>query len=131
MSPMIDFTEDDLNRGKIVEPAWYRMTIGHLTEALSKNGDSTNWVYEDSKIIRNEETNDEKFAGVIIPIRFNSKAKGFTTGFLTVLLGEEVKPGVRYDMKAAEGKEIVAFVENDTYENRLVNRINHKYKAAK
>ena len=129
MSPILDFTEDDLSRGKVVEPAWYRMTIGHLTEALSKDGNSTNWVYEDSKIIRNEETGDEKFKGVIIPIRFNSKAKGFTVGFFTILLGEEIKPGMRIDMKAAEGKEIVAFVENDTYENRLVNRINHKYKA--
>jgi hypothetical protein len=43
----------------------------------------------------------------------------------------DVKAGTRFDLKSAEGRELDIFVENDTYQNRLVNRVNHKYRAPK
>lgn len=128
--PIIDFSQEDLLKGKIVNPAWYKMEIGHLTESLAKNGESTNWVYEDSKILCDADSGDTTNAGVTIPIRFNSKAKGFLVGFFNAL-GGDVAPGKRFELKEAEGKQIEVFVENDTYEGRLVNRINHKYRACR
>jgi hypothetical protein len=41
----------------------------------------------------------------------------------------DVKSGTRFDLKSSEGREIDVFVENDTYQNRLMNRVNHKYRA--
>ena len=43
--------------------------------------------------------------------------------------GVEVKAGTRFDLKSAEDRELDVFVENGTYQNRLVNRVNHKYRA--
>lgn len=129
--PMIDFTQDDLNRGKIVEPGWYILEIGNLEEKTSTKGDSTNWTFEDSKVVANAETGSTEFAGVPLAIRFNSKAKGFMIGFFSALLGEEVQPGQRFDLNAAVGKRIIANVINDTYDGRVVNKVDHKYRSYK
>jgi hypothetical protein len=48
-------------------------------------------------------------------------------GFLEAL-GYEVKAGARFDIAACAGKEIDAFIENNEYEGRISNRINHKYR---
>jgi hypothetical protein len=58
---------------------------------------------------------------------FNSKAVGFAVGFLQAF-GVEVKAGMRFDLKSAEKRELDVFVENDQYQGRLVNRVNHKYR---
>jgi len=59
---------------------------------------------------------------------FNSKAIGFAVGFLQSF-GVDVKAGTRFDLKSAEGREVDVFVENDTWQGRLVNRVNHKYRT--
>jgi len=135
--PIIEFSAEDLARGTIVPPAWYRVKIGRFQESLSKDGNSTNWVFEDSKIIRNADDGTTTFidangmekqsAGVPLAIRFNSKAKGFTEGLFRAL-GVDIQAGSRFELKNAEDKEVDVFVENDTYDGRIVNRINHKYR---
>lgn len=127
--PTINFQEKDLLRGKIVQPAWYRVRIDAVGEKLSKNGESTNYPVE-ATILRNADDGDESFAGVPLDWMFNSKAIGFAVGFLSAL-GIDVKSGARYDLNATAGKEIEVFVENDLYEGRTVNRVNHKYRAAR
>jgi hypothetical protein len=126
--PAISFDANDINRGKIVEPGNYVLEIGDLTEATSKNGDSTNWVFENSKIIQNADNGSVDFAGVPMAIRFNSKAKGFMIGFLAALSGEDVQPGARYELKQAEGKKIIAKIVNEAYEGRIINKIDHVYR---
>ena len=125
--PMIEFTEKEILRGTTVEPAWYRMRIESVGEAPSKDGGSTNFPVEGT-ILYNADTKDEKFAGVPVSWNFNSKAISFATGFLKAF-GVEIKPGVRFDLGSAEGKELDVMVENDTWQGRLVNRVNHKYRA--
>lgn len=123
----IEFSNDDILRGKIIEPGWYILELGQLDEKMSKDGNSTNWTF-DATILANAETGSTDFAGVPLAVRFNSKAKGFMVGFFSALMGEEVKAGQRFDLGSAVGKKIVANVINDTYEGRVVNKVDHKYK---
>lgn len=131
--PFVDFTESDLLRNKILPPAWYKLNIESVGDWLpSKNGNSNNCLMN-CIILSNADTNEtEGIAGVPVYIQLNDspKARGFIEAFLRGL-GVEVQPGVRYDIKAAEGKDIIAFVENETYEGRVRNRINHKYRVPK
>lgn len=130
--PVISFSDRDLLRGKIVTPAWYRVTINSVGEAPAKasdKGPSTNYPVE-ATINFNGDTGDTEFKGVPLDWNFNSKAIGFAVGFLQSF-GVDVKSGTRFDLKSAEGREVDVFVENDTYQGRLVNRVNHKYRTPK
>ena len=124
--PVISFSQRDLLRGKIITPAWYRVKIEGVTEKPSNDGGSTNYPVEGT-VIRNADTGDEEFTGVPIDWNFNSKAIGFAVGFLEAL-GISTEAQKRYDLANAAGHEIDVFIENDTYQGRLVNRVNHKYR---
>ena len=126
MSPIVSFGEEEFLRGKIVAPAWYLMRIDEVTEKPSKAGDSTNYVIE-GIILKNAQDDSTDYAGVPITWMFNSKAMGFMIGFLQSL-GVDVKPGMRIELAAAQGKELQVYVENKTFEGRLLNAVNHKYK---
>ena len=126
---IIQFGERDLLRGRIVTPGWYRMHIESVGEAPAKpseKGPSTNYPVEGT-ILFNGDTGDREFAGVPIDWNFNSKAIGFAVGFLESF-GVKVTAGTRFDLKSAEGRDLDVFVENDTWQNRPVNRVNHKYR---
>jgi len=125
--PIISFTEKDLLRGTVVEPAWYRLKIENIGEALSKDKNSTNYPVE-ATIIANADNGDARFANVPIEWNFNSKALGFTKGFLAAF-GVELKPGVRFDLANAAGKELDVFIENKEYEGRIINNVPHKYRT--
>lgn len=129
--PIIEFGERDLLRGKVVEPAWYRVRIESVGEAPAKEvagkTASTNFPVEGT-IMFNADTGETTYANVPLDWNFNSKAIGFAVGFLQAF-GVEVKPKTRFDLKSAEGRELDVYVENDTWQNRLINRVNHKYRA--
>lgn len=128
----VSYSDRDLLRGKVVTPAWYRVRVESVGEAPAKDqskGPSTNYPVEGT-ILFNGDTGDKEFANVPLDWNFNSKAMGFSVGFLQSF-GVEVKAGVRYDLKSAEGREIDVFVENDVYQGRQVNRVNHKYRPIK
>lgn len=130
--PFVEFGQRDLLRGKLVDPGWYRVKIESIGESPAKQsekGPSTNYPVEAS-ILFNGDTGDKTFTGVPIDWNFNSKAIGFAVGFLQAF-GVEVKAGTRFDLKSAEGREIDVYVENDTYQNRSVNRVNHKYRPVR
>lgn len=123
-----EFSKRDLNAGKIVTPAWYRMKIEEVTEKPSKDQQSTNWVTVGT-IIANADDGSTEFAEVPITWNFNSKALGFARGFLEAL-GITAELGKRYDPTAAVGQVLDVFVENGTYDGRIVNRVEHKYRKA-
>ena len=125
--PIISFSERDLMRGKIVEPAWYVVTINNIGEAPSKDGGSTNYPVEGS-IVKNADSGWEEYANVPLDWNFNSKAIGFAVGFLAAF-GVDVKAGARFDLANAVGKQVEVFVENGEWQGRMVNRVNHKYRA--
>ena len=131
MSTAVSFSDPDLLRGKIVTPAWYRVRIESVGEAPAKAAEgktpSTNYPVEGT-ILFDGDTGSTEFANVPIDWNFNSKAMGFAAGFLAAF-GVDVKAGVRYDLKSAENRELDVFIENDTWNNRPKNQVNHKYRA--
>jgi hypothetical protein len=133
MSTAVSFSDRDLLRGKIVTPAWYRVRIESIGEAPAKQAEgktpSTNYPVEGT-ILFDGDTGNTEYANVPIDWNFNSKAMGFAAGFLQAF-GVEIKAGVRYDLKSAEGRELDVFIENDTWNNRPKNQVNHKYRAPK
>src|SRR5215813_9283959 len=126
MSPIIEFDDADFMR-KVVEPAWYRVRVEDVTEALSKDGGSTNYNIE-STIRFNGDNGSTKYQGVIITWNINSKFKSAAIGFLSCF-GINAEPRKRYELANAIGKELDVFVENDTWQGRVVNRVNHKYRS--
>ena len=127
--PIVQFSDRDLLRGKVVEPGWYLVSIDNIGEAPSKDGGSTNYPVE-GMILRNADTGAEDFKGVPLDWNFNSKAIGFAVGFLAAF-GVDVKAGARFDLANAIGKTIEVFVENGEWQGRIVNRVNHKYRAVR
>jgi len=129
---MIAFSQRDLMKGKVIEPSWYRVKIESVGESpakVSDKGPSTNYPVE-ATIQFNGDNGDTKYATYPIDWNFNSKAIGFAVGFLEAF-GVEVKAGSRFNLKSAEGREVDVYVENDTYQGRVVNRVNHKYRKPK
>ena len=129
---VVSFSDSDLLRNKIVEPAWYVLNIQeHRTWTPTKDGQSNNCHF-DCVVVKNADNGNEDFAGVPIILQFNDKpgARGFIEGFLRGL-GVEVVAKQRYDLNSAVGKNIEAFVENDTFNGRIINRVNHKYRVAR
>ena len=127
---IIEFTKRDLLRGTVVEPAWYRMrieTVGEAPAKVSEKGPSTNYPVEGT-ILFNGDNGDTKYTGVPISWNFNSKAIGNAVGFLQSF-GVEVSDGKRFDLKSAEGRDLDVYVENGTYNNRIINRVEHKYRV--
>jgi hypothetical protein len=125
----IQFSDEDMKRDAVVEPAWYVLNIqNHRTWSPTKDGQSNNCHY-DTIIEKNADNGSVDFAGVPIVLQFNDKpgATGFIKAFLRGL-GVELQSKVRYDLNSAVGKKIEAFIENDTYNGRIVNRCNHKYR---
>ena len=95
---MLEFSDKDILRGKVISPDWYRVQIDEFEEKLSKDGQSTNFNYEGT-VISNASNGDTEFANVPVRWNFNSKAKGFMIGFLAVF-GITVEKGKRYDLSA-------------------------------
>lgn len=130
MSPMVKFTDKDLKRNTIVDPAWYVMMVDSVGEAPSSDNKSINYPVEGT-IIKNADNGSEKFAGVPVggvPFwMFNSKAIGFAKGFLECF-GITVEKDQGYDLGGAEGKLIEVFIVNNTYNGRTSNRIEHQYR---
>lgn len=129
--PLVEFTDSDLLRNKLVEPGWYQIDLGQFTEwTPAKSGTSNNCTCE-GVVVCNDDNGSTDFAGVPVTIQFNDspKARGFMEGFLRAN-GVTVE-AKRYDLAAANGRRIVAYIENETWEGRMRNRINHKYRQMK
>ena len=123
---MIEFSQRDILRGKLVEPAWYRGHIEGLEKKLSAKGDSTNYNYEIT-LIKNADTGDDKFAGVPVTVNFNTKAKGFMIGFFSAL-GAEITANSRFNEENAVGKDIELYIVNEEYDGRMINKCKHQYR---
>jgi hypothetical protein len=125
--PVITISERDILRSKTVKPAWYRCRVDEAGEKPSKDGGSTNYPME-ATLLYNAEDGTKDFEGVPVGWNFNDKAIGFAIDFLKAC-GEEVgAKGGRFELAAAKHKEIDIFVENDMYQGRMTNRVNHKYR---
>jgi hypothetical protein len=129
---VFSLSKKDVMGGKLYPPSWYRVKIGPLEIAPSKNVEkpSMNITFQ-STILFDAETGDTTYAEHPITIMFNSRALGFTKGFLQALgiPEEDITEDKKFDFKVAVDKELDVMIENDTYDGRPVNRVNHKYRA--
>ena len=130
MSIVVEFSQDDLRRGEIIDPDWYRVLITGIESAVSRDGQSTNYNVK-ATIVKNASNGDLKYAGYPAPFwNFNSKAMGFSQGYFKAF-GLELNANTRYDLEYGVGRELDVMIENDTYQGRLKNSINHKYRQPK
>ena len=129
---IFQLSKKDVMGGKVYEPAWYRVRVDDINVGPSKNLEkpSTNFTYQGT-ILFNADTGDRTYEDHPLTWMFNSRALGFSKGFLMALgvPEESIVADARFDFKNAVGKEIDIYIENETYEGRLVNRVNHKYRA--
>lgn len=123
---LMEFSESDIQRAKPIDPSYYEVEITGVSEKLSAKGDSTNYILE-GKIVADAISGDTKFAGMPTPFwLFNTKAKGFAMSFFKAL-GVEIAAGTRVDWNAVIGKNVIVFIGNKMFEDRLVNDLQHKY----
>jgi hypothetical protein len=139
--PVIQYSKRDLLRDKLVEPAWYTVHINTIGEwTPSKDKQSQNMVVEGT-IVRNADNGSEEFKDVPIggmgAWGFNTKALGFSLGLTKAVaeqLGinaDDIGPDTKIEYKHLEGKYVDVFIINDTYEGRMKNKVDHKYRAPK
>jgi hypothetical protein len=126
----VQFSDEDLKRGELIEPGWYTVLIEKVEEGLSKDSRSTNYRMK-GKIVRNGDNGDEKYAGYPIPYwNFNSKAMGFAQGYFKALLGvDKLDPSIRYDLAGGEGKMLDIFIENKEVDGAMINGVKSQYRA--
>lgn len=129
--PRIQFSEDDVKRGTIVTPAWYRVRVDNVLEKPAKAPSTNTNYWIEGEILFDAETGDKKFAGVPTPYvwLFTTGALGNAMGFVAAIMGSTPELGKEYELKMAEGRELDVFIENEIYQGQMQNRINHKYRA--
>ena len=124
----MQFSEKDLLRNTVVEPGWYQVHIDAAgEEQTASNGKSINYLMEGT-IIKSAEDGSEKFAKVPLTWNFNSKAQGFAIDYFKALGIDTIDTNERYQLEFGVGKVIEIFVENQDYQGRTMNRVNHKYR---
>ena len=128
---VVQISQDDINRSKIVTPGWYLVEITGATDSMSKDNMSVNTRIT-GKIISSADGNkSNQFAGVPLPYwNFNSKAPGFSVPFFEAL-GGDVKDGARFDFNDAVGKRMEVFIGNGTFNGQFQNQIAGQYRKAK
>lgn len=127
--PLIQFTEKDILRSKVVTPGYYRCRIDGAGQKPAKDGGSMNYLME-ATVLFNADDGSKEFAGVPIDWNFNSKAMGFMVGFFAAL-GAEVNTSSRLNTDNAVGRELDIFIDNQMWEGTMRNRVTHKYRAPK
>lgn len=121
--PTITIGREDVLRGKTLEPGWYPVTVKATSEEVSKGGDSTNYLVD---LVVDA---PEAIAGTPLRVYFNEKAIGRAIPFVNAC-GASIDENtvksdnpVSIDLEKTVGKKIMAYVNNDTYEGRTVNRV--------
>lgn len=136
--PIVEYSDKDLLRDKLVEPAWYRVLIETIGEwTASSDQKSQNMVVEGT-VLFNADNGSKEYAGVPIgglgSWSFNSKAMGFSLGLTKSVarqLGiepDQITPKMRFEYKHLEGKQVDVFIVHNTYQGRTRNKVDHQYR---
>lgn len=108
-------SQDDLNKGKLIEPGWYTFRVEKVYEEPSKDKSSTN-TKVDCRIV------DGEFGGMMVTRVFSEKAPGFVVPFLKAF-GIEVVADEEYNLAATENMEFKGYVSHREYNNQKYNDI--------
>lgn len=116
----INLSQEDLNRGMLVEPGWYPSEIKNYKEEKAKTDGSTNAVMDVVVL-------SGPFTGASGVVRFNEKAPGFAVNFLKALGGKEVtgadgKATMTAELSPAlNGKKLDVYFRRKTWEGKDSN----------
>lgn len=116
-------TREDMLRGKILDPGWYKAKVTKVSQDPSNAGDSTNtWV--NFTILGGPEQKD-KSNPAETPVRrcFSEKAPGFIVPFLAACGAQVGQNGGNFDIEKSVNKEMLIYVGNKMYENKPQNDV--------
>ena len=128
---IVEFSEKDILRSTIVEPAWYRVKIEGYEQKLASNGKTTN-IRLEGVIVADATTGDTKYAGVPVPYfwYFNTGAIGKLKPVIEAAdPSVEVKAGFRLNVEGLVNKELEMFIGNGEYNNSITNVVTGQYRA--
>jgi hypothetical protein len=139
--PIVEYSKKDLLRDKIISPAWYCIQIDNVGEWIPSSDQKSQNMIMEGTILFNADDGTKDYADVPIgglgQWSFNSKGMGYSLGLTKSVapqLGvnpDDIKEGQRFEYKSLEGKFVDIYIENDTYQGRMKNKVNHKYRAPK
>ena len=111
-------TREDLLRGRTVSPGWYPFIVKNAEKGEAKTDGS---MKVDVELVVLE----GPFKDIPISRTFSEKAPGFAVNYLESIMHKKIDPdkGGQFDFSATVGKKVWGYVKNDTYQNRLVNRV--------
>jgi hypothetical protein len=116
-------TREDMLRGKILDPGWYKVRVSKATQEPSSAGDSTNtWIH--FTVLGGPEQKD-KSKIVETPLRrcFSEKAPGFIVPYLVACGAKVNEDGGEFDVEKSVGKELMVYVKTGMYENKPQNNV--------
>jgi len=121
---LVEWTDEDIKRGQILDPGFYRLRVEGMTEKLAQSQKSTN-VLMRFIVIKNADTGEDiECAGVPVFFNFNSLMGSNTKNFAAAIAeSEEEIPtsGGRFQLNdALIGREVEAFIGHRTRENGQV-----------
>ena len=122
----VEWTNEDLKRGQILDPGFYRLRVEGMTEKLARSQKSTN-VLMQFIVIKNADTGeDTECAGVPVFFNFNSLMGSNTKNFaVAVAESEEEIPvlGGRFQLNDVLIELDKALYEaKDTGRNKVVDK---------
>lgn len=115
---LVEFQDDDLKRGTLVDPGMYDVIVEHQEDSTDKNGFPL-FKYR-FKIIN---CPNPEFDGVRLFTQFSSKAMGFYVPFWTAVTGEKPTKGQGYDTSYPVGRTLRVQVIRDVYEGNAQNKV--------
>lgn len=120
--PFVEFEDDDLKIGRLVDPGMYRVTVTYHEDAKDSNGHPLQkYRY---RIFGHE---NEEFNGVLLFDQFSFKpgtgAKAFYIPFWEAVTKTKVVKGQQYDLEYPKGKNLRVNVIRGMYEGRPQNKV--------
>lgn len=116
--PILVITREDLLRGKLVNPGWYKMRIKSIEDTAAGTDGSTNTNV--SFVI----TQPGDFIDVPLRRVFNEKAPGFAVTFIESITGKHLDPnGGSFDLSNSVGREVFGYIKNSMWQGRARNEV--------
>jgi hypothetical protein len=122
-------TQEDINRSKVLTPAWYLCRIKKVTDGVSKSSGANMTTFE--FVVRDNPANPKAADGSssadvpLKPYYLTEAGIGFGLNLLSALNGgKKVTAGAEIDsalLAGAVGKDIKIFVKNEEYQGKVGN----------
>jgi len=117
MPLVFTITKEDVLRSKVLAPGWYKAQVKKV-EATTAGTDGSAGAVVSFSI-----TQPGEFHGTPLDTRFWEKAPGFSVPFFRACGAAVTEAGGNFDFEKSVGREVLIYVQNRMYQNRLTNDI--------